>query len=176
MTKFDLDTKIELNKERLNRDLQDIRNVQNSYPLFFAYLAFMSLYLTDFFKYIKNFNTDKNSDLLILILTVITSILLIWSIVKFIQLIYPQKIFYDKLPKEVYNDYMSEIIDYSKENDLDIEEETKKGYLEYLEEAVFKNFNIYVRKRQLFYHVVLISIVSIIPYSILLIIKFIYYG
>jgi hypothetical protein len=67
------------------------------------------------------------------------------------------------LPEEVYGEFYKEMQIYSQENEkkIDVEEETKKGYLEYLEEAVSKNFDIYVRKRQLYYHVFLISLTDL---------------
>lgn len=177
MTYYNLDEKIKLNQERLEKDLKSIRDIQSSYPLFFAYLAFIGLYLSDFFIYLKNYNSSELSDVAILIFVIITSILVIISIFKFVFLLYPQEIYYDKIPKEIYNDYLNQMKEYAEDRaDIDVVSETKSGYLVYLEIAVEKNFKLFVSKRRLFYHVVLYSLISLIPYIILLAIKYFQYG
>jgi len=122
MAIFDLDTKIELNRKRLDKDLQEIKNIQNSYPLFFAYLAFIGLYFTDFFKYLRNYNPDKLNDVFIFLFTILTTVFLLFSIGKFIQMLFPQKIYYDKQPKEVYTGYMELLSKFYEEDKLTSDE------------------------------------------------------
>ncbi len=173
---FDVETKIRLNKDRLEKDLDSIQRIQNRYPLYFAFLGLVGLYIFDFVTYIKNYNHERSIDTWILILLIITFILLAISLYKFILLIIPQKIYYDKLPEEIYKEYYENIKDFLSADQQTLIEETNSGYLEYLELSVRKNFNIYVKKRFLYYQVVLFSLISLFPYIILLLIKFIYYG
>jgi len=173
---FDTDTKIELNKERLSKDIQEIRSIQNSYPLYFAYLAFIGLNLIEAVKYLKGYQSNKIHDNILLVLSILTILITAISIWKFIQLLYPKEIHYDKLPKEVYNDYYSELEEHYGSDYDELNEETKKGYLEYLELSVEQNFKLYAEKRQLLYQIVVIALISLIPYISLIIVNFIYNG
>ncbi len=173
---FDTNTKIELNKARLTKDIQEIRSIQNSYPLYFAYLAFIGLNLLEVIKYLKGYQCDKIHDNILLILSILTLIITGISILKFIQLLYPKEIYYDKLPKEVYTDYLNELRNHYGDNYKELNEETKKGYLEYLELSVEENFKLFSLKRQLLYQIVVIALISLIPYMLLITVNFIYNG
>lgn len=154
----------------------EIRSIQNSYPLYFAYLAFIGLNLIEVIKYLKGYQHDKPTDNYLLVLSLLIIVITTLSFFKFIQLLDPKEVYYDKLPKEVYCEYHNDIKGIFGEDHKDLYEETKKGYLEYLELSVEKNFKLYSTKRQLLYQIVVIALVSLIPYILFIILNFIYNG
>jgi hypothetical protein len=169
--KFDIDSKIKENRERLRFDLERIEKISNNYPFYLIFISFIGIYIFDFI--VKAFyivNLDLNTYSILFLCTLgLSLILIIFSIIYFILLFLPQKTAHDFLPKEIYVDYKNEIEDWiSNENNPELipEDELKKSYLETLEIAVEDNFNLYTRKRSLYFKTIIWGLLSLIPYIV----------
>jgi hypothetical protein len=166
--KFDIDTKIDLNKERLKYDYENLRNLQNSYGYIVVYLSFIGLTFFDFIKYLKTINYCNIDylNLIFMISLIISLIFIFYTIQQFLKLFIPRKVAHDKLPNFVYNTMYDKVSAWAKKYNKDPEEETKQAYLELLEKAVENNFNLYIKKRVLLYKTIKFALISLIPYFV----------
>jgi hypothetical protein len=166
--KFDLDSKIELNKERLKHDFENLRNVQNSYGYIVIYLSFIGLTFFDFVKFIKTMDyCNLNFMNIFFLLSLIISIFyIIYTLRLFYKLFIPREVAHDKLPNFIYTSMLTEVTDWAKKNNKNAEEETKNAYLDLLEKAVENNFKLYIKKRLLIYKTIKVALISLIPYFV----------
>lgn len=169
--KFDIDSKIAQNKERLKYDHENIRNLQNAYGYIVIYLSFIGLTFFDFIKYLSDLNLKscKTIDIVFIILVIASMLLIIITLIFYINLFLPKKIAHDKLPKFIYSKMFKEVGDWAKRNNKNPEKETKEAYLELLERAVQNNFKIYAYKRNMLYRSIVFALLSFIPYFIAMI-------
>lgn len=155
----------------LRSELKDIQTFNTSY---FIYLAFIFYYLEKVTFYVLNidFDTLSNINLSLYVFYSFTVILLICSFVNFVRLVTPNDTAFDLLPKQVYDDYFLETESWIKrtEKELDPINETNESYLITLERANTINFLLLKHKRNLKFLVIVLAIVSIIPYTITIII------
>jgi len=169
--KFDLDSKIELNKERLKQDYNNLRNLQNSYGYIVIYLSFIGLTFFEFIKHLRSIDFCNLDwlNLIFIIGLIISIIFIIYTILIFLKLFIPRQVAHDKLPKFLYTTMLRKVTDWANDNNKDPEEETKKAYLDLLEKAVENNFRLYIYKRQLIYKTIKIALISLIPYFVTMI-------
>ena len=92
--KFDIDNKIELNKERLKYDHDNIRNLQNAYGYVVVYITFIGLTFFDFIKYLKafDFNNIKNKEVLFLLFFIISIIFIAITLFMILSCLYQKKL------------------------------------------------------------------------------------
>ena len=166
--KFDIDTKIDLNKERLKYDYENLRNLQNSYGYIVVYLSFIGLTIFDFIKYLKTINYCHIDylNLIFIISLLISLIFIFYTIQQFLKLFIPRNVAHDKLPIFIYKTMYDKVSAWAKKYNKDPEEEVKQAYLELLEKAVENNFNLYIKKRLLLYKTIKFALISLIPYFV----------
>lgn len=166
--KFDIDSKIEQNKERLKYDYENLRNLQNSYGYIVIYLSFIGLTFFDFIKYLKTINYCKLTcpNLIFLVSLIISLVFISYTIYIFLKLFMPQVVAHDKLPNYIYNTMYDSVSEWAKKYNKDPDNETKQAYLDLLEKAVEHNFKLYITKRLLLYKTIKIALISLIPYFI----------
>ncbi|MCK4664956.1 MAG: hypothetical protein KAT68_18950 [Bacteroidales bacterium] len=166
--KFDIDTKIDLNKERLKYDYENLRNLQNSYGYIVVYLSFIGLTFFDFIKHLKTIdycNFDY-MNLIFIISLLVSLVFIFYAIFQFLKLFIPRKVAHDKLPNYIYNTMYNKVSTWAKKNNKNPEEEAKLAYLELLEKAVEINFKLYINKRLLLYKTIKFALISLIPYFV----------
>jgi len=167
---FTLDSKIVLNKERLEKLRSEIQGIQNINTLYLIYLGFIGLYFFDFTeRLIILWNQEVIFEEWKFFLSYGLAIfLLAVSVFYFIQLVIPKYVAHDLLPKEVYNDLKNEVQDWIQRKGVekDIEIETKESYLETLEDAVSHNFDLYIEKKRYAFRLIIFALLSLIPYII----------
>jgi hypothetical protein len=145
---FTIDTQIEANKERLEKLREELKDIQQVNTLYLIYLGFIGIYFFDYTKKLIDVFEGQNlcAEIWFTITYCITLVLLGISIYFFVKLLTPKYVAHDLLPKEVYRDLKTEIENWSKNSnrELDLLQETKLSYLETLEDAVDKNFQLYI--------------------------------
>jgi|TARA_B110000967_G_C18647467_1_gene441599 hypothetical protein len=170
--KIDLENKINESRSRLKADLSRIEALQQSYPLYFAYLAFIGLFIFDFLKqWLSITQLEFSISLVIFFLSsILTLIFLVVSISHFVKLIYPLEIAHEPVPEKIYKEHYKSIEEWTKRQDgLNLEEQFNESYLELLETAVSENFVIFKQKRKDRYEMILFALISILPYIIAII-------
>jgi len=172
---FTINSKIEANKERLEKLRSELKEIQQINTLYLIYLGFIGLYFFDYTnKLAKVFqNDDLCNEIWFTLSYVTTLILLCISIYFFIRLLIPKYVAHDLLPKEVYTDLKKEIKNWIKDEDLKykVKKETKLSYLETLEDAVDINFQLLILKKGYAYKLVLFAMLSILPYILSILIN-----
>ena len=168
---FNIDSKIEMNKQRLKSDYDNLRNLQNSYGYFVIYLSFIGLTFFDFVQHIKkiDFSNLNNWNYAFLIILGISLIFICHTIQLFLRLFIPKEVAHDRIPQFVYETMYNKVSIWAKKNNKDPMEETRLAYLELLEKAVKNNFRLYHHKRNLIYKTIKYALISLIPYFILMI-------
>lgn len=170
---FTLNGKIEENRQRLREFLDLYKKIENYYPLFFAYVALIGVYSFDIFNYFINLS-DPHSIFIFGGLTALHIGMFIYAFSLFFKLIFLKPLLFDILPKDVYSivfDQVSESEPKTNEENLKlsdkdyqkkIEDETKKLYLERLEDSLKKNVDSYIGKKK-----ILTKLIKIISWSVL---------
>lgn len=166
--KFDIDTKILQNKERLKYDYDNLRNLQNSYGYIVIYLSFIGLTFFDFVNYLKIINYCKLTcyNMLFLVSLMISLVFIIYTTYVFLQLFMPKTVAHDRLPKYIYYTMHESVSEWAKKYNKDPDNEVKLAYLDLLEKAVEHNFKLYIMKRLLLYKTIKFALISLIPYFI----------
>lgn len=164
--KFDIDSKIEQNRDRLRFDYENLRNLQNSYGYIVIYLSFIGLTFFDFVKYLKTINYCclEFWSILFLISLLISLAFIVYTILQFLKLFIPKYVAHDKLPEFLYKDMYKKVSEWAIKNNKDPENEVKESYLNLLEKAVENNYKLYINKRLLLYKTIRIALISLIPY------------
>lgn len=177
---FTLDAKITENRERLKYDLKRIEKISNNYSFYFIFLSFIGLYVFDFILkavFILKYN-QVHQEIIFLLAFGLSLVFIIVSLIHFILLFIPRKTAHDYLPKEIYVDYRNDIERWIIEvggGDLTIDEELKTSYLETLEKTVEWNFDLYIKKRSLYFKTIFWALFALIPYIISIIVFKAYY-
>lgn len=149
---FDLDTKIAWNRHRMREVFEMYKKIENYYLLFFGFLGFIGIYYFDFIILLIN---DFNH--LFLLTTSLTTIGLLFVSYFLIKIIFTVKWESDHTPNKIYDKLYEETKLYLLNNDYNnkkdkltkekITKETKKSYLESLEENYKINYNYYIKKK-----------------------------
>lgn len=170
--KFDLDSKIEENRNRLIFDYGNLRYIQNAYGYFVVYISFLGLTFFDFIDYLKLIDYCNLSCInTTFIVCIISSLICItYCFYYFIKLFYPQEVAYDKIPFDIYHTMYNKVKLWATKKNKNAENETKEAYLELLEKAVKNNFELYKKKRIILFKSIKFALYSLIPYFIAMLI------
>lgn len=167
MKDFELDSKIDANKERLKIEHNNLRNIQNSYGYIMIYISFIGFKFFDIMGYfINDFSCSHItfSNVLFFIFFLTSLFFIFWTLIVFIKLFVPRYIAHEKLPEFVYKNMFEEVGKWAAKKGKDPVLETKKAYLEMLEKAVRHNYQTYIEKRNLLRKTIKLAIISLIPY------------
>lgn len=169
------EARIEMNKERLRQDSENLGKIQNLYGVFVVFLSFIGIYSLDFVKTLKTIAEFKASGGLIsfLIFFILSAVLVLFAVCYFIALLWPKEVAHEPEPKLIYRDLADEVSKWMEEQDgdYDLQSEINDSYIEMLEDAVSHNYALYQEKRKYFYNVVVFSFISLIPFVISIIIQ-----
>lgn len=170
--KFDIDSKIEENRNRLKYDYDNLKNIQNAYGYFIIYISFLGLTFFDFIDHIKSINYYNLSliNSIFIICIIISLICIAFCFTYFIKLFFPQEVAHDKIPYDIYDTMYKKIKTWATKKNKNPENETKEAYLELLEKAVKNNFELYKKKRVNLFKSIKFALYSLIPYFITMLI------
>lgn len=165
---FDIDTKIQENRNRIRELFEQYKKVESYYPLFFAYLGFIGIYTFDIIVY---FFTKQCNPLLIFFgaLIILHISVFGYCFYKFLTIIFLKSFGNDPLPVDVYITTYNNVKQQNPNcNEAQLIEKTKEGYLFTLENEVNNNYNIYSRKKENLTVLIKSILVSFIIYSFLI--------
>ena len=169
-----IDEKLQLNKIAYDKLHAELKSLSSFNSIYFIYLGFIGVYFFQIATHIFriDYSSLSNVDLVIYLFSCLTFVLILFSVINFLNLIIPRYSAYDLLPKEYYGELFSEIDSWIKENSLskDAKDETKEEYLMTLEKANDINFDLIKAKKDYRYFSLIFALLSLIPYLVTIII------
>lgn len=164
---FTLDGKIEENRRYLRELYEKYRKIENYYPLFFGYLAFIGIYYFDFIIYLFKDNNFTYSKLWFFIELLPSFIGIVYSIYLMVNVLYLKEWYDDNDPSGIYKGTMNNAkLVYPELTTRELERITKESYLETLELNVKDNNKTYDKKKKKVSVLIKVIVITLIVYSV----------